>query len=305
MRSARDSRCSNRDLWTAFPSASGPTGAALRGGLRMGIAVADDRPRVAATVEAGSPAAEAEAVRSGNVKTGSEFGGMMKLDRFRPLHGWRAFIGEVGVIVLGVLIALGAQQAVERWQDASDVRAFRTTIDHEIGLNLFIYQIRMQGSACEQKRIADLLEWVEASRDGQILPPIQPGLPDTLTPYRSAWDNRNAQVFDNLAAKTAQKYAEFYDELKNNTELMQKDTDAWVTLRRYAIPGPVTLDDRREMYRQLRVLRSINRALGGNIPISLKIANDLQIKPIVPDNVDQAFLDDVKKCRPIFVPKAH
>ena len=26
----------------------------------------------------------------------------------KPLHGWRAFVGEVGIIVLGVLIALGA-----------------------------------------------------------------------------------------------------------------------------------------------------------------------------------------------------
>jgi hypothetical protein len=36
-----------------------------------------------------------------------------------PLHGWRAFIGEVGVIVLGVLIALGAGQAADwlNWQD--------------------------------------------------------------------------------------------------------------------------------------------------------------------------------------------
>jgi hypothetical protein len=34
----------------------------------------------------------------------------------KPLHGWRAFAGEVGIIVLGVLLALGAQQAVEDWQ---------------------------------------------------------------------------------------------------------------------------------------------------------------------------------------------
>jgi hypothetical protein len=26
----------------------------------------------------------------------------------KPLHGWREFAGEVGIIVLGVLIALGA-----------------------------------------------------------------------------------------------------------------------------------------------------------------------------------------------------
>jgi hypothetical protein len=32
----------------------------------------------------------------------------------KPLHGWREFAGEVGIIVLGVLIALGAEQAVER-----------------------------------------------------------------------------------------------------------------------------------------------------------------------------------------------
>lgn len=32
-----------------------------------------------------------------------------------PIHGWRVFAGEVGIIVLGVLIALGAQQLLEEW----------------------------------------------------------------------------------------------------------------------------------------------------------------------------------------------
>src|SRR5512142_2184012 len=34
----------------------------------------------------------------------------------KPLHGWREFAGEVGIIVIGVLIALGAEQMVESWQ---------------------------------------------------------------------------------------------------------------------------------------------------------------------------------------------
>lgn len=34
----------------------------------------------------------------------------------KPLHGWRAFAGEVGVVVLGVLIALTANAIVEAWQ---------------------------------------------------------------------------------------------------------------------------------------------------------------------------------------------
>jgi hypothetical protein len=34
----------------------------------------------------------------------------------KPLHGWREFAGEVGIIVVGVLIALSAEQLVEAWQ---------------------------------------------------------------------------------------------------------------------------------------------------------------------------------------------
>ena len=34
----------------------------------------------------------------------------------KPLHGWREFLGEVGIIVLGVLIALALEQLVDAWQ---------------------------------------------------------------------------------------------------------------------------------------------------------------------------------------------
>jgi type II secretory pathway pseudopilin PulG len=48
------------------------------------------------------------------------------------LHGWRAFAGEVGIIVVGVLIALGAEQMVEsihlRWQTRQAQEALRAEI---------------------------------------------------------------------------------------------------------------------------------------------------------------------------------
>lgn len=40
----------------------------------------------------------------------------------KPLHGWRAFVGEVGIIVLGVLIALGAEQVAEHLRDKARLR---------------------------------------------------------------------------------------------------------------------------------------------------------------------------------------
>ena len=39
----------------------------------------------------------------------------------KPLHGWREFVGEVGIIVMGVLIALGAEQVIEAVHHRSQV----------------------------------------------------------------------------------------------------------------------------------------------------------------------------------------
>lgn len=59
--------------------------------------------------------------------------------RFRlpkPLHGWRAFAGEVGIIVLGVLIALGAQEVAQNIQQRSDARDADRAIRGELELNM-------------------------------------------------------------------------------------------------------------------------------------------------------------------------
>src|SRR4051794_36968716 len=50
----------------------------------------------------------------------------------KPLHGWRGFAGEVGVIVLGVLIALGFQQVVEDLHWRAEVREAKAALRGEV-----------------------------------------------------------------------------------------------------------------------------------------------------------------------------
>jgi hypothetical protein len=50
----------------------------------------------------------------------------------KPLHGWREFAGEVGIIVIGVLIALGAEQVVETLHWRQVAAAGRESVDDEI-----------------------------------------------------------------------------------------------------------------------------------------------------------------------------
>jgi hypothetical protein len=48
----------------------------------------------------------------------------------KPLHGWREFVGEVGISVLGVLIALGAEQVIETVHGNAEVRQFRGAVSN-------------------------------------------------------------------------------------------------------------------------------------------------------------------------------
>jgi hypothetical protein len=51
----------------------------------------------------------------------------------KPLHGWRELVGEVGIIVIGVLVALGAEQAVEAWHAHNQAEEARTALRSELG----------------------------------------------------------------------------------------------------------------------------------------------------------------------------
>jgi len=54
----------------------------------------------------------------------------------KPLHGWREFVGEVGIITIGVLIALGAEQIVETLHWREKVRVATAAINAELNEQL-------------------------------------------------------------------------------------------------------------------------------------------------------------------------
>jgi hypothetical protein len=56
----------------------------------------------------------------------------MHLHLPKPLHGWRAFAGEVGVIVLGVLIALFLEQLVDTWEWHQKIAAAKAAMRDEL-----------------------------------------------------------------------------------------------------------------------------------------------------------------------------
>ncbi|MEO7277550.1 MAG: hypothetical protein ABIW33_05965 [Sphingomicrobium sp.] len=224
---------------------------------------------------------------------------MTRLAKFSPLHGWRVFFGEVGVVVLGVLVALGAQQAVEQMRTRRDVATFRTTINSEIAHNLWIYHYRDQGTACTERRLAQLSAWVDWLADGSAAALADTRRPLNFSLYRSAWDNRDAAVFAALPDAARSKYAEFYDELANNESNRERERELWAGLAPFEVRGPVSLDDRRKLHGAMTAAHQLNSTIHNNLVVSYAIARRLGIAASQPDGMSPDELKAVHECHPL------
>jgi hypothetical protein len=81
----------------------------------------------------------------------------------KPLHGWREFAGEVGIIVIGVLIALGAEQAVSSLHDRSEARHAEENVVSEVEQDLDIFRRRAAIKPCIDRRLDEIEQLIRAA----------------------------------------------------------------------------------------------------------------------------------------------
>ena len=156
----------------------------------------------------------------------------------KPLHGWREFAGEVGIIVLGVLIALGAEQVVERVHGDSQVREFRQAVDDELAYDLGSYKQRLLLTPCVRARLAELDHVIASDRKGH--PIRMHGLshwPVSFSLRTSVWTGRTDDVVTRLPLATRLAYASIYDDLANYDVHRIDERNAWQELGEFDDAG--------------------------------------------------------------------
>jgi hypothetical protein len=87
----------------------------------------------------------------------------------KPLHGWREFLGEVGIIVVGVLIALGAEQIVESIHWDHEVAAERASLLQEAKDSLDGVAVRRKQQPCVDRRLAEIKMALERHKRGEAV----------------------------------------------------------------------------------------------------------------------------------------
>ena len=108
----------------------------------------------------------------------------------KPLHGWREFAGEVGIIVIGILIALGGEQLVEIAHARERATEAREAVDHELAMDAGVFDERTMVQPCLNQRLAELAPLLrDARRTGHIPDIGEIGRPPTRPIRLASWDS--------------------------------------------------------------------------------------------------------------------
>ena len=191
----------------------------------------------------------------------------MRLRLFKPAQGWSGFFTELAIVVLGVLIALGAQQAVDAWQARRDVADFRAAIDVELADNLQAYQGRMIQGECLARKLDQLADWQRDWRDGdgpaldgEIGRPLAFGL------YFTVWRTGAASIAARMALKERLAYAGFYAALEGYDALRYREVEAWQGLYAYDGAARLSPPEVNALRGLILSARSVDRSMRLNWP---------------------------------------
>ena len=152
-----------------------------------------------------------------------------------PIHGWRAFSGEVGIIVVGVLLALGGQQIVDSIQSQREVAEFRAAVDDELGYGVWAVRYRLEQSQCLRKRLDQLDAWLGEWKAGTT--PIllnKISRPVYILPRTSVWQSRTDDVAAEMGLSKCLAYAQMYDRLSGEQSNTRRESDIWNEMQEFS-----------------------------------------------------------------------
>jgi hypothetical protein len=147
----------------------------------------------------------------------------------KPLHGWRAFAGEVGVIVLGVLIAIALGQIVDEIHWNGQVADARALMSQDMARSNRSFAFRVAAHDCVGARLGALDEIVEqaAKHQARLLPDeVIPDIGNALP--NSAWEtSRASQTLAHFDREPLHLYGTYYLQLGNIYTFMNEEVRDW------------------------------------------------------------------------------
>ncbi len=154
----------------------------------------------------------------------------------KPLHGWREFTGEVGIIVIGVLIALGAEQVAETWHWREQVHGGRDALRGDFINIVEDADERIAEDRCIRARLALLRNLLDANA-GRLPAMGHIGSPPARPWYPTSWDSLVASdVSTHMSRDDLLMFGGIAHQARGAEDSVNREIDDWAVL--YTMVGP-------------------------------------------------------------------
>ena len=218
----------------------------------------------------------------------------------KPLHGWREFAGQVGIIVLGVLIALGAEQLIQTIHSRSEVAQFRSAVDLELATTLAAYRYRIEQEPCVKRRLDELGTWLDSDRAGKRLVPAgEIGVPSNYSFLTSVWKSSSPNVMNNLSLETRERYAGLYDFAGLVDGQISQEEEIWRSLNAFN-GSAFSAEDRKKIEDLAYRAKSVDDLIVENYPWFVHSAGEMAIAPAWGPRGKFVTPPAPEFCRPLF-----
>ncbi len=228
---------------------------------------------------------------------------MFRLMKVKPPHGWNAVVWELGIVTLGVFVALGAEQLVSNWHWQSEVRKSDRRISDELGDNLVNAYERLAINNCLEPRLAELRDdlikgkpvWTgsPARFASDIYKPMFP--PVYRTPNRpwpkNVWETAlNGEILGHFRPERVAQFAALFDEASSLQHSQSEELDLAASLGDLAFTGPISAGERRANLKLVAKLGALNARIVFQSRRILKQAAAARLSPdpkLLEENLDE------------------
>jgi hypothetical protein len=194
----------------------------------------------------------------------------MDIRKPKPFHGWQELAREIGVIVIGVLIALGAEEGVRWLHQRAEVADAREALRSEIATNLANAHYTVEEERC----LSVLWDRYAAWAHGGPHPPTRE---DRATAHPGSgsttiWEVVKTGAVMHMAIRERQSYAEHYGGVESDARTYANEYAAFRRVVDRGARATLAPADAGSLLGDLREVRVLGQARSHQADLRLQLA---------------------------------
>jgi hypothetical protein len=199
----------------------------------------------------------------------------MEVHKPKPWHGLREFLKEYLIIVVGVLTALGAEQAAEWGHRTEEVAQARRALHREIAYDARAALLGAREDGCYRDLLLQYAAWAKGGPKPAFNLSLL-SLPDMRTPV---WDVAKSTAVANMDLDERFAFASFYGQAANQNTLVANTRAASGQLAGYAFLDRLSPEQAGALLQDIGMLRTLLVIESGNWRALVSMARRLGVTP--------------------------